>query len=110
MASPGAFPPVQPQGGPPNPVGQAINSQPAPMDNIVQKLKGGIESIAMFAKAIKSANPQAATEFEGAIQKIMSGIKILTSGQAGPTSPQGTVPSPPQMAAESPAAATPEAT
>ena len=80
------------------------------MDNIVQRLKTGIESIAMFAKAIKQANPQAAGEFEAAIQKIMSGIKMLTSGNAGPASPQGAVPSPPQMAEESPAAATPEAT
>jgi hypothetical protein len=117
----GAFPPTPqppqgaPAGGQPpgaNPVGKAVSGpsgQPQ-IANLVQRFKTGLQDIMMFSKAVRQANPQAADQFDQGIQAIMTGIKALTGGQASATSPQGAVPPPPQMAAESPAAETPEAT
>ena len=110
MATP-AFPPTPaspqpPQGGPPNPIGTAVSSAPNQASGMIQQVGGAVKTIIMFSQALQSSNPQAAQKFQNAIREILPGIQILKCGQGAPA---GSVPPPPQMAAESPAE-TPEAT
>lgn len=113
MSSPGAFPPTpQAQPAPPpgaNPVGQAVAGAQPQLQGVVQRFKAGVQAIQMLSQAVKQAKPEAAAKMEQGLAMIMQGISILKGGgQPGPTAPQGQVPPPPQMAAESPEQ-TPEA-
>ena len=110
MATP-AFPPT-PQGAPPKPSavgGAAADAQPQ-IGQMVQQFKTGMQSIIMFQKAISQVKPEVGQKMAQGIATIMDSVRELTgSPSPGPTSPQGAVPPPPQMAAESPEQ-TPEAT
>ena len=116
MASP-AFPPTPqaapggaPQGGAPSPVGTAAAGAQPQVGQMIQQFKSSLQNIIMFQKAISKIKPEAGQKMGQGIATIMESIRELT-GQAspGPTQPQGAVPPPPQMAAESPEQ-TPEAT
>lgn len=113
MASP-AFPPT-PQaapGGakPPSPVGTAAAGSQPQIGQLVQQFKSSLQNIIMFQKAISQVKPEAGQKMAQGIAVIMDSIRELTgSPSPGPTQPQGSVPPPPQMAAQSPEE-TPEAT
>lgn len=109
MATP-AFPPTPQAGAPkPNPVGTAAAGAQPQIGQLVQQFKSGMQNIIMFQKAISQVKPEVGQKMAQGIAMIMDGVRSLTgSPQPGPTAPQGAVPPPPQMAAESPEQ-TPEA-
>ena len=110
-----AFPPTpaqpSPQGGPPSPVGQAMSGAQPQIAQLIPQAAAGLKALAMLAKVLGQVKPEAAQKFTQGIAAIQEGIQLLKGGGTpGPTAPQGEVPPPPQMAAESPEPETPEAT
>ena len=106
-----AFPPTPAQGPAPSPVGTAVSGAGPQMGQIAQQAKAGLQAFMMIAKLAGQAKPEAAQKIIQGITMLQQGINDLKGGaQPGPTSPQGAVPPPPQMAAESPTPETPEAT
>ena len=109
-----AFPPT-PGGQPaprPNPVGTAVAGAPAKANpqQLVAQAGAGLQAFAMLAKMLAQSKPEVAQKFTTGITAFQEGIQMLKGGaQPAPTAPQGQVPPPPQMAAESPEQ-TPEAT
>ena len=115
MATP-AFPPTPQAGAPPSggggpsPVGQAAAGAQPQVGQMVQQFKSSMQNIVMFQKAIAKVKPEAGQKMAQGIATIMESIQELTGQPSpGPTQPQGAVPPPPHMAAESPEQ-TPEAT
>ncbi len=80
------------------------------MGQIAEQAKAGIQAFTMIAKMTSQAKPEASKKIMQGITLLQQGINDLKGGGApGPTAPQGSVPPPPQMSAESPEQ-TPEAT
>ena len=115
-----AFPPTPAQGPPgappggapkPNPVGTAVSGANPQIGQLVERFKTGLQSVMALSKAVRQTKPDAADKMDQGLAMIMQGIQTLKGGGTpGPTAPQGAVPPPPQMAAESPEPETPEAT
>jgi hypothetical protein len=110
-----AFPPTPaqapPAGAKPSPVGTAVSGAQPDMGQIVKQVSAGMQALGALAKIVGEQKPQAAQKFTQCIATFQEGVAILKGGVSpGPTSPQGAVPPPPQMAAESPTPETPEAT
>ena len=105
-------PPGSPPGGaPPNPVGTAVSGANPKIEQLAERFKTGLQAVMALSKAVRQAKPDAADKMDQGIAMIMQGIQTLKGGGTpSPAAPQGAVPPPPQMAAESPAPETPEAT
>ena len=104
-----AFPPTPAQARP-SPVGTAAAGAQPNIKQLMAQAVAGLQALKMIARIASQQNPQAGEKLNHGIAEIMEGVNMLKGGGTpAPTAPQGAVPPPPQVAAESPEQ-TPEAT